>query len=174
MEFFYALIMTMILYGLATTTVYEDYASIQESLADDSMSYIEGGEILGTGGDGSTVGKNFHIACHNDRPWVLAKTNLTYVEFTKRTPNMTFPINRVEMRRLLVDYVSDKIRYSDYSTEKLLLFRDYQRNYFAHKGVKDFIILSGKREFGKVDVAKMFRTNSLLNYMNDLYLNAMD
>ena len=87
---------------------------------------------------------------------------------------MTFPINRVEMRRLLVDYVSDKIRYSDYSTEKLLLFRDYQRNYFAHKGVKDFIILSGKREFGKVDIAKMFRTNSLLNYMNDLYLNAMD
>lgn len=34
--------------------------------------------------------------------------------------------------------------------------------------------MSGKKEFDEAQVTRMFTTNSLMNYMNDLYLNAFD
>lgn len=83
-------------------------------------------------------------------------------------------ISRKDFRFYLSHYLADKIRYSDKSTHILERLRDPQRSYFAHKAVKDFIILSGNDQFYKGDMVKIFETNSLVNYLNDLVLNIID
>jgi len=83
-------------------------------------------------------------------------------------------VSRKDFRHLLSLYLADKIRYSDKSTHILERLRDPQRAYFAHKAVKDFIILTGNNQFYKQDMIKIFETNSLVNYLNDLVLNIID
>lgn len=83
-------------------------------------------------------------------------------------------IDRKDLRFLLSQYVTDKIRYSDQSTSILERLRDPQRSYFAHKAVKDYIILTKKLYFTEVDIQKMFKSRSLVNYLNDLILNIID
>lgn len=52
--------------------------------------------------------------------------------------------------------------------------RDPQRHYYAHKAVKDFIILTKKSYFKEEDIRHLFESNSLLNYLNDMIVNLLD
>jgi len=83
-------------------------------------------------------------------------------------------VSKKDFRHLLSLYLDDKIRYSDKSTHILERLRDPQRSYFAHKAAKDFIILTGNNQFYKQDMVKIFETNSLVNYLNDMVLNIID
>ena len=44
------------------------------------------------------------------------------------------------------------------------------KHYYLAKGVKDFILLTGKLEFSFEELKEIIETNAALNYCNDLYL----
>ena len=69
------------------------------------------------------------------------------LELIKDNKKQSKGVSRKDFRFLLSQYLTDKIRYSDKSTAILERLRDPQRSYFAHKAVKDFIILTGNNQF---------------------------
>ena len=79
--------MTVIAYYGTTTTLYRDLWHINDQVHDNSMSWNESGYVEGSGWHTSSIDKNFHIAQHNDRPFVLAKTFMDYDEFVWFTEN---------------------------------------------------------------------------------------
>jgi len=52
--------------------------------------------------------------------------------------------------------------------------RDTHRYYWASKMAKDFVMLTGKREFTYHDVEGYFDDKVFLNYLNELILEALD
>ena len=60
------------------------------------------------------------------------------------------------------------------SSAKIENQRDHHRHYFAHKAVKDYMILTKKTLWSKQDIDRLFTSHALINYLNDLYLNSVD
>lgn len=190
-EIIIALMLTVATYGTLHSTFFKDMDRITEMVYEDSMNFNKSGYIEGSGWHSGSIDKNFHIAQHNDRLYVLSKTEMSYEEFREFTATHEtceglqsidqllaegedHKVDRASLRRLLSYYTADSIRYTDVSQYKSERFRDHQRHYFAHKAVKDFMILTGRMKWSKQDIERLFKTHSLINYMNDLYLNAMD
>lgn len=65
--------------------MYHDLQVITERLTDDSMTFEPDGIISGTGAQSGSIDKNFHIAQHNDRVFLIAKTALDWDDFVNFT-----------------------------------------------------------------------------------------
>lgn len=107
------------------------------------MAFDPRGFVKRSGSQSGSTDKNFHIAQHNDRVFTIAKTELNWNDFVNFTSydkscygyksieelvkegELTgLGIERADVRFLLSQYITDKIRYSDQSTQILERLRD--------------------------------------------------
>ena len=68
----------------------------------------------------------------------------TYLQSIISNQDQNPSLHRKDLRKLLSKYVEEQIQYSYVSSFNFEKFKDRSRSYFAHKAVKDFIILTGK------------------------------
>jgi hypothetical protein len=147
-------------YVLITTSLYRNLSIINENVYDDSVEYKINGTCKGTGMNCSIY--NTPISKHNDRIFLLAKTDLEFHDFIKfintnsqtkkmiekdeySQQNLTFKlIKKQDLRYFLSLYLDNKIQYTFQNSLTLEKFKDFTRKYLAQKTAKDFIILLDK------------------------------
>ena len=79
--------MTFCLYVATYSPLYKDMNQVMDRIVDDSMAFDSSGIIKGTGSMSGSIDKNFHIAQHNDRVMIFAKTKLDFDDFVNFTAN---------------------------------------------------------------------------------------
>jgi len=79
--------MTFCLYVATYSPLYKDMNQVMDRIVDDSMAFDPSGIIKGTGSMSGSIDKNFHIAQHNDRVMIFAKTKLDFDDFANFTAN---------------------------------------------------------------------------------------
>lgn len=95
----------------------------------------------------------------NDRNKTESARNVS-ISFT---PGKTY--GRSTVRRFLYEYYVKRVSWSRHSTDMKM---DAARFWFFAKGVKDYIIMTGKEEFTYDDIKEIIESWSILNFTNDI------
>ena len=83
--------------------------------------------------------------------------------------------SRVQLRRYVGKYFPERIKWTGIDpVHNDTRERDTHRYYWSAKMAKDFIILTGKKEFTFQEVEGYFRDRVFLNYLNEMILEAID
>ena len=83
--------------------------------------------------------------------------------------------SRVQLRRFVGKYFPERIKWTGIDpVHNDTRERDTHRYYWSAKMAKDFIILTGKKEFTFQEVEGYFRDRVFLNYLNEMILEAID
>lgn len=91
----------------------------------------------------------------------------------KITPDTVF--TRVQLRRYVQKYFPERIKWTGIDPiHNDTRERDTHRYYWSSKMAKDFIILTGKKEFTFKEVEGYFNDRVFLNYVNEMILEAID
>ena len=91
--------------------------------------------------------ENLPLAIHNNRLYIIYKTELSWDEFANFTsalePSLLSQtsVPKGKLRHMIALYLSDKLRYTTQSTYELEMFRDHNRHYYGHKTAKDLLVL---------------------------------
>jgi len=82
---------------------------------------------------------------------------------------------RVQLRRYIEKYFPERIMWTGVDpVHNDTRERDTHRHYWCSKAAKDFIILTGKKEFTYAEVKSFFDDRVILNYINELILKAIE
>ena len=88
-------------------------------------------------------------------------------------PDTTF--SRVQLRRYVSKYFPERIKWTGIdSIHNDTRERDTHRYYWSAKMAKDFIILTGKKDFTIKEVQGYFDDRVFLNYVNEMILESID
>ena len=83
--------------------------------------------------------------------------------------------SRVQLRRYVGKYFPERIKWTGIDpVHNDTRERDTHRYYWSAKMAKDFIILTGKKEFTFQEVEGYFRDRVFLNYLNEMIREAID
>lgn len=93
-------------------------------------------------------------------------TPVTEIIFDPEDSERTY--NQSVVRQYLYEYLVKRCHFT-----KTDPYHFDSRHYFIAKGVKDYLILTGKEKFTFADVAEMIQSNSIVNYISDMLQQMM-
>ena len=88
-----------------------------------------------------------------------------WVKFDKNMPGQVF--SRTIVRQYLFEYLEARAR----TTNEDIIRNEYKENkhFFFGKGVKDFILMTGKEQFTFAEIAELIESHAVLNYVSDTF-----